>query len=113
MVWNYISITENKWKKHKHVKTKHATKYLISQWGNQIGNEKIHQDKRKNSLSKSMGWNHREVYSDTVLTEETRNSQITNLTYHLKELDKIKIKSKFSRRREIIKVRDEINKKGY
>ena len=37
--------------------------------------------------------------------------QINNLTYHLKELEKEeKIEPKVSRRKEIIKIREEINK---
>ena len=50
-----------------------------------------------------------EVYSNTGLPQET--SQIKNLTYHLKELAKEEqTKHKVSRRKEIIKIREEINK---
>jgi len=41
-------------------------------------------------------------------TEE--KSQINNLTYHLNELEKEQEKPKVSRRKEIIKLREEINK---
>ena len=52
----------------------------------------------------------REVYSNTILTQET--SQINNLTLHLKQLEKEEQKTpKVSRRKEIIKVRSEINEK--
>ena len=52
----------------------------------------------------------REVYSNTVLPQETRKSQINNLTLHLKELEKEEqTKPKVSRRKEIIKIRAEIN----
>ena len=54
----------------------------------------------------------REVYSNTILPQETRKSQINNLTLHLKQLEKEEQKdSKVSRRREIIKIRSEINEK--
>ena len=51
----------------------------------------------------------REVYSNTSLPQETGNSQINNLILHLKELEKEQIKPKVSRRKEIIKIRTEIN----
>ena len=54
----------------------------------------------------------REVYSNTVLLQETRKLQIDNLTLHLKQLEKVEEKSpKISRRKEIIKIRAEINEK--
>ena len=61
-----------------------------------------------------MGWSKssskREVYSYTNLPQETRKSQINNLTLHLKELEKEEqTKLKVSRRKEIIKFRAEIN----
>ena len=52
----------------------------------------------------------REVYSNTSLPQETRKSQINNLTLHLKELEKEEqTKPKVSRRKEIIKITAEIN----
>ena len=51
----------------------------------------------------------REVYSDTGLPQETRKTS-NNLTLHLKELEKEEqTKPKVSRRKEIIKIRAEIN----
>ena len=51
----------------------------------------------------------RKIYSDTSLSQET-SSQINNLTLNLKELEKEQQrKPKPSRRREIIKIRAEIN----
>ena len=38
------------------------------------------------------------------------NKNISNLTYHLKELEKEKTKPKVTRRKEIIKIREEVNK---
>ena len=52
----------------------------------------------------------REVYSYTSLHQETRKISINNLTLHLKELEKEEqTKPKVSRRKEIIKIRAEIN----
>jgi len=51
----------------------------------------------------------RKGYSNTSWPEETRKSQINNLTLHLKQLEKEHTKSKISRRKEIIKIRAEIN----
>ena len=52
----------------------------------------------------------RKVYSNTSLPQET--SQINNLTLHLNQLEKEEQKNpKVSRRKEIIKIRSEINEK--
>ena len=52
----------------------------------------------------------RDVYNDTSLPQEIRNAQIKNLTLHLKELEKeAQTKSEVGRRKEIIKIRAEIN----
>ena len=46
----------------------------------------------------------REVYSNTILPQETKKHQIDNLTLYLKQLEKGEQKnSKISRRKEIIK----------
>ena len=42
--------------------------------------------------------------------KKQEKSQINNLTLHLKELEKEQTKPKVSRRKEIIKIREEINK---
>ena len=53
----------------------------------------------------------REVHSDTGLPQKKKkNLKISNLTYHLKGLEKEQTKPKVSRRKEIIKTREEINK---
>ena len=53
----------------------------------------------------------REAYSNTILPQETRNIS-NNLTSHLNQLEKEEQKNpKVSRRKEIIKVRSEINEK--
>ena len=50
----------------------------------------------------------KEVYSNTILPQET--FEINNLTSHLKQLEKEEQrKSKLIRRKEIIKIRAEIN----
>ena len=52
----------------------------------------------------------REVHSNTSPPQETRKIQINNLTLHLKQLEKEKqTKPKVGRRKEIIKIRTEIN----
>ena len=52
------------------------------------------------------------VHSNASLPQETRKNQINNLTLHLKQLEKEEMKNpRVSRRKEIIKIRAEINKK--
>ena len=52
------------------------------------------------------------VHSNTGLPPETRKSQINNLTLHLKELEREKMKNpRASRSKEILKIRAEINAK--
>ena len=54
----------------------------------------------------------REVYSNIILLQETKTSQINNLTLHLKQLEKEEQNNpQVSRRKEIIKIRSEINEK--
>ena len=54
----------------------------------------------------------REVYSNTILPQETRIIS-NNLNLHLKQLEKEEQKHlKVSRRKEIIKIRSEINEKA-
>ena len=53
-----------------------------------------------------------EVYSNTILPQETKKHQIDNLALHLKQLEKEEQKNpKISRRKEIIKIQEEINEK--
>ena len=81
------------------------------------GNQKIPRDKWqwKQDNPKPMGCSKssykREVYSYRSLRQETtKKSQVNNLTLHLKELENEKqTKPKVSRRKEIIKIRAEIN----
>ena len=56
----------------------------------------------------------REAYSNTILPQETnkKKHQIDNLALHLKQLEKEEQKNpKISRRKEIIKIQEEINEK--
>ena len=54
----------------------------------------------------------RKVHSKTAIPKETRKSQINNLTLHLKQLGKEEMKNpRVSRRKEILKIRAEINAK--
>ena len=50
----------------------------------------------------------REVYSNTSLRKQEK-SQINNISLHLKQLEKGQTKPKVSGRKEIIKIRAEIN----
>ena len=53
-----------------------------------------------------------QVHSNTGIPQETRNSQINNLTVHLKQLEKEEMKNpRIRRRKEIIKIKAEINAK--
>ena len=52
------------------------------------------------------------VHSNTYLPQETRKYQINNLTLQLKQLEKEEVKNpRISRRKEIFKIRAEINAK--
>ena len=52
------------------------------------------------------------VHSNTGIPQETRKSRINNLTLHLKQLEKEEMKNpRVSRRKEILKIRAEINAK--
>ena len=52
------------------------------------------------------------VHSNTGIPQKTRKNQINNLTIHLKQLEKEEMKyPRVSRRKEIIKIRPEINAK--
>ena len=55
----------------------------------------------------------RKVHSNTGIPQETRKkSQINNLTLHLKQLEKEEMENPMvSRRKEILKIRAEINAK--
>ena len=117
IILNEVSQTERETrKKNNYMETKeHTTEKPIGQWWNQRGNLKIPWDKWqwKHNHTKSMGCNKsrlkREIHSHTGLPERARKISNNNLTYHLKELEK-KAQTKVSRRKEIIKIREEINK---
>ena len=52
------------------------------------------------------------VHNNTGIPQETRKSQINNLTLRLKQLEKEEMKNpRVSRRKEILKIRAEINTK--
>ena len=59
---------------------------------------------------------YRKVHSNTAVLKKKKKkkkSHINNLTYHLKKLEKEEqTKPKVSRRKELIKIREEINKIG-
>ena len=51
------------------------------------------------------------VHSNTGIRQETGKSKINNLTLHLKQLEKEEMNPRVSRRKEILKIRAEINAK--
>ena len=60
-------------------------------------------------MLQSSSW--RGDHSNTGLPQKEEKSQINNLTHHLKELEKDEqTKPKVNRRKEIIKIKDKINK---
>ena len=70
-----------------------------------------------NHISKPMGCNksssNREVYSNTILPQETWKTSNRQTKFHLKQLGREKaINPKISRRKEIIKIRVEINERN-
>ena len=70
---------------------------------------------RKHNHSKSMGCRKSVFRRNFIAIQEflkrEEKSQIDNLTYHLNELEKEEqTKPKVSRRKEVIKIREEINK---
>ena len=70
----------------------------------------------KHDNSKPMGCNKssskREVYTNTILPQETRKHWIDNLTLQLKQLEQEQEQqNKISRRKEIIKIQREIHEK--
>ena len=71
-------------------------------------NDRKHYNSKPVGCSKSSS--KREVYSSTILPQETRKTWINNLTLHLKQLEKEE-QTKSSRRKEIIKIWAEINEK--
>ena len=109
--------TGNKWEKTDYMETKqHATKRQVGQWENQKGNSKISWDiwqwkhhSKSMGCCKSSSW--REVHSHKGLPQKEEKYQFNNLNYHLKELEKEKqTKPEVSWKKEIIKIREEINK---
>ena len=52
----------------------------------------------------------REIYSNACLSQKEERPQIDNLTLHLNELEKEQKSPKVSGRKEIIKIKEEINK---
>ena len=53
----------------------------------------------------------REVYSNIILPHKQEKHWIDNLSLHLKQLEKQQQQQQISRRKEIIKIRAEINEK--
>ena len=94
----------------------HATKKTMCPHIYQRGYKNyLNQRKTKHNFPKCMGHSKsnskEEVYSKTGLPQEARKSQKHSLNYCIKELEKEEqTHPKVSRRKEIIKIRAEINK---
>ena len=109
-------LQEEKWEKRNTWRLK--TCYLKTNGSVKISKRKsantLRQGKIKTQLSKIYGRSKssfkRKVYSKTGLPQETRKSQVNNLTYYLEEREKEQTKTKVSREKEIIKNREKINK---
>ena len=115
-----INYRKKNCKKYKHMEAK---QYVNT---NQEITEEIKEEIKKyletndneNVMTKKPLWysrnsSKREVYRSKILPQETRKSQINNLTLHLKQLQKEEQRKtpKVSRRKELIKIRSEINEK--
>ena len=73
-------------------------------------------DKSKRKYDpKSLGCNKsnskRKVHRNTIFPKKQEKFQMNNLTLYLKQLEEEQTKSKVSRRKEIIKIRAEINER--
>ena len=80
----------------------------MDQWRNQRGNLKIPRSKWQQRYHTPKP--KRKVYNNTNPPQETRKTRINKLTLHLNHLDRGEQKRpKVSRRKEIIKIRAEIN----
>ena len=84
----------------------------MGQWGNQKGNLKISRD-NENTTIQNLWDAPKAVLGGKFIViqaflKKGEKSQINNLTYHLKELQKEEQMLK-ARRKEIIKIREEIN----
>ena len=95
----------------------YTIKQPMGQWRNQRVNKwaKMPREKWKQMHDdpKPMGWGKTVLKGKIIAIQsylrKQEKSQINNLTLHLKQLEKEHTKSKISRRKEIIKIRAEIN----
>ena len=112
-----INHRKKKLEKKDYMETKqHATKKPIGQQGNQWEIKKyLKTNDNENTTIQNLSDAAKAVPRGkfieilTILKKEEK-SQIDNLTQYLNELEKEQTKPKFSRRKEIIKIREEINK---
>ena len=106
-------LQKEKWENKKHIEmTQHDTKKnTLCQWQNQKGYQKVPRDKWKCKLNlpKSMRCNKksskRKIHSNTGILQEKNSNKQSNLTPK-----RIRTKPQISRRKEIIKIREEKNK---
>ena len=107
---------EKNCKKHKHVETKqHATKQPMDHWRNQRRNFKIPRSKWQHRPTIQNLWDAAKAVligkfiAIQAYLRTQHKAQINNLTLYLKQLEREQIRPKVSRRKEIIKIRAEIN----
>ena len=115
MVWIEINCKKKTEKYHNFLMIKqHASKQPMGQQRNQRRNQNIYWGKWtwKYNLPKSTGCSEssskRKGHIDTGLPQEIRKIS-NNITLHIKGLEKKRTKSKVSRRKEMTKIRMEIN----
>ena len=95
----------------------YVTKQSMDHWRNQRGNQKIptdkwqqiHDDPKPMRCSKNSS--KREVYSNKILPKETRNISNKQPNHTPKAIRDEQKSHKVSRRKEVIKIRSEINEK--
>ena len=90
---------------------KHATKKTMGQWGNQKEIKKIlWKQLIQNLWDATKAILRGKFIAIQAFLKKEEKFQINDLTYQLKELEKEQTKPKVSRRKEIIMIREEINK---
>ena len=94
----------------------YATKQPMNHWRNQRGNQKIARDKEnKRTMTQNLWDAAKAILRGKFIAiksylRKQEKSQINNLNLHLDQLEKVEqTKPKASRRKEIIKIKAEIN----
>ena len=94
----------------KHYATKQPMDHQMSHRGvNKLARGKWKWKHDLKPIGQSKSRSLKEFYSDTSLCQERRKISNKQTNLHLKQLKKEQIKLRLSRRKEIIKIREEIN----